>query len=94
MPEASINLHEGDLLRVERLPQGDAGSALATGRFGGVRVIGSAEHLVLEEEGQPTRLIPLHLISEITLLETLAQPQVAEDDAVVAPIAPWDPAFG
>lgn len=60
----------GDAIRIERryVVDGALTSVEDTGRFRGVELVGSSEHLVLEQGRKRTvRMIPLHTVSEITL---------------------------
>ncbi|HEX2021342.1 MAG TPA: hypothetical protein VHH36_01405, partial [Candidatus Thermoplasmatota archaeon] len=68
----AISLHPGDLLRVERrfLVDGVVTTALSEGRFAGVRVLGTSEHLALEGGGEEVKLIPLTAVSEITIVQS------------------------
>lgn len=61
----------GDAVRIERryIVDGSLTSVLDEGRFKGVQLLGTSEHLVIESgpDGD-VRMIPLHSISEIALV--------------------------
>lgn len=85
-----ITLVLGDVLRIERryLVDGVVQKVTDEGRFGGVHHVGSAEHLVLEDDQKSeVRLFPLTAISEITLVQAL--PRAPKPAA--APEGAWDP---
>lgn len=86
---SELSLVVGDVLKVERrfVVDGTMKRAVDQGTFAGVQVVGSAEHLVLEGGRKgTTRLVPLHSVSEITLVK--AMPRKPRE----APAAPsWDP---
>lgn len=72
MTSEPVSLAPGDLLRIERryVVDGVVTTVTDNGRYGGVQVVGSAEHLVLEDrERKEVRLFPLHAVSEITLVK-------------------------
>lgn len=64
-------IHFGDLIKIERryIVEGSLTSVTDRGRFGGVQLLGGAEHLVLENKAD-VRMIPLHTVSEIVLEDT------------------------
>lgn len=70
-----LTLVPGDVLRIERrfLVDGVVQKKTDRGVFAGVQVVGSAEHLVIEKGGKKrsTRLVPLHSVSEITLVKAM-----------------------
>ena len=78
----------GDLVKVERryVMEGSITSVTDQGRFQGVQVFGSLEHLVLQDKRE-LRLIPLASVSEITLVR--AAPARADP----APEPAYDPSF-
>lgn len=87
------SLVPGDLLRIERRYLVDGVLQLVTdhGRFEGVKVVGSAEHLALKDaERKEVRLFPLHAISEITLVKPARRVPVRKQRGA-ATAAAWDP---
>lgn len=83
---SSLPLLPGDVLRVERryMSEGVLKRVTDKGVFAGIQTVGSAEHLVLEDPKKGTRMLPLHAISEIRLVEAMPRQQ-----PTVAPS--WDP---
>ena len=88
-----ITLVPGDVLRIERrfLVDGVVQKETQQGVFAGVQVVGSAEHLVIEKgkKRRTTRLVPLHSVSEITLVKKMPRTP-AKVDARPA----YDPSVG
>ncbi|HET6404483.1 MAG TPA: hypothetical protein VFH78_07540 [Candidatus Thermoplasmatota archaeon] len=87
-----ITLVPGDVLKIERrfLVDGVVQKQTDRGVFAGVQVVGSAEHLVLHKGSKKrlsTRLVPLHSVSEITLVKAMPR-----RPKVVAPS--FDPSVG
>ena len=85
-----ITLVLGDVLRIERryLVDGVVQRVTDEGRFAGVQHVGTAEHLVLEDDAKAeVRLFPLTAISEITLVKALPR---ASPIPVQNP-GSWDP---
>lgn len=79
------SLRFGDVLKVERryVVDGIVTCVTDKGKYGGVEVIGSIEHIVVDtKEGR--RMIPLSSVSEIHLV-TAAKGE--------APAPPQDPAY-
>lgn len=72
-----LTLIPGDVLKIERrfLVDGVVQKKTDQGVFAGVQVVGSAEHLVIEngsgKKKRRTRLVPLHSVSEITLVKAV-----------------------
>lgn len=64
------HVHLGDTLKIERryVVDGALTSVTDRGTFQGLQVLGSTEHLVIEDAAQEVRMIPLHSISEITVV--------------------------
>lgn len=86
MASDGTTLVPGDLLRIERrlLVDGVVTALTNEGAFAGVQAVGSAEHIVLEDESNGVRMFPLHAIAEITLVKAVAR--------APKPGAPaWDP---
>jgi hypothetical protein len=88
---SDMTLVPGDVLKIERryLVDGVMQTRTTRGTFAGVQVVGTAEHLVIEggRNKKATRLVPLHSVSEITLVKAMPrQPKVA-------PAPEWDPGF-
>ncbi|HUR68384.1 MAG TPA: hypothetical protein VM370_04000 [Candidatus Thermoplasmatota archaeon] len=83
-----LTLVPGDVLKIERryLVDGVLQKETTRGTFAGVQAVGSAEHIVLEAgAGKKTRLVPLHSVSEITLVK--AVPRKPKE----TPAPAWDP---
>ena len=92
MTSDGISLVPGDLLKIERrfVVDGVVTRVTAKGRFAGVQVVGSAEHLALDDpKRKSVRLFPLSGISEITLVQAVARE--APKCAPAGPAAAWDP---
>ena len=93
MSSDGISLVPGDVLKIERryLVDGVLQKETTRGTFAGVQAVGSAEHIVIEGKGKgsakgKTRLVPLHSVSEITLVKAMPRQPKA------TPAAPaWDP---
>lgn len=88
-------MQQGDLLRIERrvLVNGALTTLTDTGRFRGVEMVGSSEHLVLQEARRKTlRLIPLATIAEIAVVR--ATRSAVDVPAGLPPTPSGDPAFG
>lgn len=64
------HVHLGDELKIERryVVDGALTSVTDKGTFQGLQVLGSTEHLVIEDGAREVRMIPLHSISEITVV--------------------------
>lgn len=89
MSSDELTLVPGDVLKIERryLVDGILQKETTRGTFAGVQVVGTAEHIVLAggTKKRATRLVPLHSVSEITLVK--AMPRKPK-----APTLPsWDP---
>lgn len=95
MTSETISLVVGDLLKIERrhMVDGVVTTVTSRGRFAGVQVVGSAEHLALEDpKRKSVRLYPLHAISEITLVKRAQRPDAKDVPVTAAPQPPaWDP---
>lgn len=82
-----LSLLPGDLLKIERryLVDGVITRVTDQGRFAGVQAVGTAEHIILEGgKKKAIRLVPLHSVSEITLVKAVPrQPRAAPPS--------WDP---
>jgi len=87
MSSEDLTLVPGDVLKIERryLVDGVLQKETTRGTFAGVQVVGTAEHLVLAGGRKRTRLVPLHSVSEITLVK--AMPRKPK----VVPAPTWDP---
>lgn len=74
----------GDVVKIERryVVDGSLTSVQDEGRFQGIQLLGTMEHIVLDAKGE-TRTIPLASISEITLVA-----------AAPRPLETTDPSFG
>lgn len=87
---SDMTLVPGDVLKIERrfMVDGVLQKETTRGTFAGVQVVGTAEHLVIEGgRKKATRLVPLHSVSEITLVKAMPrQPRIE-----AAPS--WDPSF-
>lgn len=86
MSSDGITLVPGDLLKIERrlLVDGVVTAVTDEGEFAGVQVVGSAEHIVIEDGHKSLRMFPLHAVAEITLVKAVAR--------APKPQAPsWDP---
>lgn len=85
-----MTLVPGDVLKIERryLVDGVLQRETTRGTFAGVQAVGSAEHLVIEAgRKRSVRLVPLHSVSEITVLKAMprkpkAQPAPLYDPGV------------
>lgn len=101
MTSDSISLVPGDLLKIERryMVDGVPTSVTDKGRFAGVQVVGTSEHIVLEDvQRKEVRMFPLSSVCEITLVKTKrgsrkrANTRATASAAPGAPAAPaWDP---
>lgn len=86
----------GDVLRIERrlTVDGKVETIIANGRYKGVELVGTSEHIVLEDTEQNTlRLFPLSAVSEIAVVEAVPREPPAAGPVPPAPAAPWDPSF-
>jgi hypothetical protein len=83
MAGRSSFLLPGDEVRVERRYVVDGGltGVVDEGRFAGVQLLGTTEHIVLEVAGS-TRTIPLSSISEIRLLGPPRRTDLGYDPSV------------
>lgn len=86
--ETNAQVRLGDRVRIERryVVDGALTAIQDEGSFEGVQLLGTSELLQLKvvgEAGHEVRLIPLPSISEITLLETNAMPEVLGHDPSV-----------
>lgn len=83
-----LTLVPGDLLVIERryLVDGVLQKQTTKGTFAGVQVVGTAEHIVLEggSKKKAVRLVPLHSVSEITLVKAVPR------KPKIAPAPSWD----
>lgn len=88
---SDMTLVPGDVLKIERryMVDGVLQKETTRGTFAGVQVVGTAEHLVIEggRKKKATRLVPLHSVSEITLVK--AMPRTPRVEAAPS----WDPGF-
>lgn len=97
MTSDSISLVPGDILKIERryMVDGVPTSVTDKGRFAGVQVVGSAEHIVLEDtQRKEVRMFPLSAICEITLVKTRRGSRKRGKDAAsvaASPAPAWDP---
>jgi hypothetical protein len=98
--EREATVRVGDLLRIERryTVNGELTTQTETGRFLGVELVGSAEHLVLRRtRGKAVRLFPLATVSEITVVKSATRVDAAASPpapgAGPAPAPQWDPGF-
>lgn len=90
---SELSLLPGDLLKVERryVVDGVVTKVTDKGVFAGVKLVGSAEHLVLETpKRKGVRLLPLSAVSEITLVKPM--PREAKHTTPSGAGA-WDPSF-
>lgn len=89
MSSEDLTLLPGDVLKIERryLVDGVLQKETTRGTFAGVQIVGSAEHIVLAggPRKKSPRLVPLHSVSEITLVK--AMPRKPKVVALPA----WDP---
>ncbi len=95
-PERGVAVSPGDVLKVERryLVGGVVTTITDEGRFGGVELVGTSEHLVLEDTARKeTRLFPMSAISEITVLEHTEVLEVTVEEQVAPTRPPWDPSI-
>ena len=85
MSTEDLTLVPGDELKIEQryLVDGVIQKRTTRGTFAGVQAVGTAEHIVLA--GKRTRLVPLHSVSEITLVK--AMPRKPK----TVPLPLWDP---
>lgn len=96
MTSDPVPLSPGDILRIERryVVDGVVSCATTEGRYEGVQVVGSAEHLVLKDPAtREVRLYPLHAVSEITLVKgARRRARAPKPPATASPARPtWDP---
>ena len=90
MSDDGLTLVPGDLLKIERrfVVDGVMQKKTDRGVFAGVQAVGSAEHIVLEGGKRATvRLVPLHSVSEITVVKAMPRKPKAE------PAPAWDPSI-
>lgn len=82
-----LPLVPGDVLRVERryVLDGHLKRVTDKGRFAGIQTVGSAEHIVLEDDRKGVRMLPLHAISEIRLVTAAPRREAVPETAA------WDP---
>lgn len=88
MSSDDMTLVPGDVLKIERryLVDGVLQTKTTKGTFAGVQVVGTAEHIVLEAgKRRAMRLVPLHSVSEITLVKAVPR------KPKLAPAPSWDP---
>lgn len=86
-----LSLVPGDILKIERryLVDGVMTCVTDEGRFAGVQVVGSAEHLAIQTgRKKAVRMFPLHAISEITLVKAMPR---APKPAAAQTAGEWDP---
>lgn len=86
----------GDVLRIERRVNVDGAieKVLDNGRYKGVELVGSTEHIVLEDaEAGTLRLFPLNQVSEIAVVAPVPREPPAPAPSREAVAAPWDPGF-
>lgn len=78
------NVRVGDLIRIERryVVNGNLTSMTDSGTYRGVKSLGSAEHLIIDD-AEEIRLIPLSSVAEITLLATGGGPEDGGTDAYI-----------
>lgn len=83
---SDLTLLPGDVLKIERryLVDGVVKTVTDKGRFAGVQIVGSAEHIVIEDRRNAVRMFPLHAVSAITLVEAVPR-------APRAAAPSWDP---
>ncbi len=90
MTSDELTLVPGDVLKIERryLVDGVLQKQTTRGTFAGVQAVGTAEHLVINSGKKgAVRLVPLHSVSEITLVK--AMPRQPRPELPAAPA--WDP---
>ena len=84
-----VTLVPGDVLKIERrfVVDGVMRKKTDRGVFAGVQAVGSAEHLVISStgKGKEVRLVPLHSVSEITVVKAMPRKQKE------TPVPTWDP---
>lgn len=92
MSSDALTLVPGDVLKIERrfLVDGVLQKETTKGTFAGVQVVGTAEHIVLEGKAKgrgkgKARLVPLHSVSEITLVKAVPR------KPKTPPAPSWDP---
>ena len=89
----SLPLAPGDVLKIERRYVVDGVPTTVTdqGKYAGVQVVGSAEHIALKQgRGAEVRLFPLLSVTEITLVKRARKMAAAKSSP--APSKPaWDP---
>lgn len=75
MPPVPSSIYLGDKIRVERryIVDGVLTCVTDIGKFSGVHLVGSQEHLALEDK-KGMRMIPLLTISEIAVTEAAPRP--------------------
>lgn len=85
-----ITLVPGDVLKIERrfLVDGVPQTKTQRGVFAGVQSVGSSEHIILASaKSKGVRLVPLHSVSEITVVKAMPRKPQKEEPAAPA----WDP---
>lgn len=95
-PERGTTVRVGDVLKIERrfVVNGALTTSTDRGRFVGIELVGSAEHLVLEDtRRRKVRLFPLSTVSEISVVKSAPREASPAPAAPATPSLPWDPGF-